>query len=101
MSTTDVVIDLGNLKIKASEMLEIIEEERKKLLARYGVNDLSDIQKLYSLGRLSIDEIMELKHKLTILDEMEEAIYEEIFIRQGKYTNVLVEKLLPLLKLIH
>jgi hypothetical protein len=83
LSATDIVIDLGGLSVTAGEMIETIREEKRKLLEKYGITSELDIPRLLQTGMVTVDEAMEIERRLRILDEMEDAVYEEINIRRG------------------
>jgi DNA-directed RNA polymerase subunit H (RpoH/RPB5) len=83
LSATDIVIDLGGVSVTAGEMIEIIREEKRKLLEKYGITSELDIPRLLQTGMVTVDEAMEIERRLRILDEMEDAVYEEINIRRG------------------
>ncbi len=100
IETSEVVLDLGDVKITVGEMLEIIHEERKKILEKYGVSSISEIPAAMAQGRLTIEEVLWIRHRLMVLDKMEEAIYEELFIYRGKILNRLSDRLRSLFQLL-
>ncbi len=99
IESSEIIIDLGGIRLTIGEMLEIIKEERKKLLDKYGIRSIDEIPQLLSSGRASLDEILEIRHKLMILDEMEDALFEEIFIHRGRYIHTLKERIISFIKL--
>ena len=100
IENSEAVLDLGGVKITVGEMLEIINMERKKILEKYGVASVSEIPAAMAQGRLTIEEVLWIRHRLMVLDKMEEAIYEELFIYRGKLLNRLSDRLRSLLQLL-
>ncbi len=80
---SDIVIDLGGISITVGEMLEIIKEEKQKLLEKYGARDEAELEYILRSGRLDLEEILYIRHRLMVLDEMEEAVFEEIMLRNS------------------
>ncbi len=80
---SDIVIDLGGINITVGEMLEIIKEEKQKLFEKYGARDEAEMEYILRSGRLDLDEILYIRHRLMVLDEMEEAVFEELMLRNN------------------
>lgn len=99
IESQEIIIDLGGIRLTIGEMLEIIKEERQRILEKYGIQSIEEIPQLIASGRVSIDEILEIRHKLLILDEMEDALFEEIFIHRGGNIHRLIEKISLFLKI--
>ncbi len=96
---SDVVLDLGGIQLTAGEMLEIIQEERRRLYERYGARDEAEMEYVLRSGRLDYEEILYIRHKLMILGEMEEAVFEELMLRNNRLApSGIIEFLKKILK---
>lgn len=81
----NTVIDFGDIKLTAYDMLEIIDEERRRLLKQYGVETISELVEFIKTNRINIYEAFMIKTRLAILDEMEKSIYEEVILNNNNY----------------
>ncbi len=70
-------IDLGGIVVGIDDMLEYIDEERRKLAQKYGARDLAELMFLINSGLIPLSDVIYIKNRLHILDEMEKAVLEE------------------------
>ncbi len=72
------ILDLGEQKLTVNDLLEIINEERRKILETYGARSIEEFIWLLRTNRIDLYDALMVRIKLRILDMMEEAIYEEL-----------------------
>ena len=70
-------IDLGGVVVGIDDMLEYIDEERRKLAQKYGARDLAELMFLINSGLIPLSDVIYIRNRLHILDEMEKAVLEE------------------------
>ncbi len=70
-------IDLGGIVVCVDDMLEYIDEERRKLAQKYGARDLAELMFLINSGLIPLSDVIYIRNRLHILDEMEKAVLEE------------------------
>ncbi|NPA99396.1 MAG: hypothetical protein GXO43_08465 [Crenarchaeota archaeon] len=70
-------IDLGEVVIGVDDMLEYIDEERRKLAEKYGARNIAELMYLISSGYIPLNDVIHIRMRLHILDEMEKAVLEE------------------------
>ncbi len=75
-------IDLGGIVVGVDDMLEYIDEERRKLAQKYGARDLAELMFLINSGLIPLSDVIYIKYRLHILDEMEKAVLEEKIMRR-------------------
>ncbi len=75
-------IDLGGIVVGVDDMLEYIDEERRKLAQKYGARDLAELMFLINSGFISLNDVIYIKYRLHLLDEMEKAVLEEKIMRR-------------------
>jgi hypothetical protein len=73
----DIVLDIGEQKLTIDDLIEIINEERRKILETYGARNIEEFIWLLKTNRIDLYDALMVRIKLRILDMMEEAIYEE------------------------
>ncbi|ABN69358.1 hypothetical protein Smar_0245 [Staphylothermus marinus F1] len=74
----NTIIDFGDVKLTARDMLEIINDEKKKLYRQYGAETFNDLLELIRTNRIDIFDLFNIMRRLEVLNEMERTIYEEI-----------------------
>jgi hypothetical protein len=72
------ILDLGEQKLTIDDLLEIINEERKKILETYGARNIDEFIWLIKTNRIDLYDALMIRIRLRILDMMEEAIYKEL-----------------------
>ncbi len=75
-------IDLGGIVVGVDDMLEYIDEERRKLAQKYGARDLAELMFLINSGFIPLSDVIYIRYRLHILDEMEKAVLEEKIMRR-------------------
>ncbi len=70
-------IDLGGIVVGVDDMLEYIDEERRKLAQKYGARDLAELIFLINSGLIPLSDVIYIRNRLHILDEMEKSVLEE------------------------
>ncbi len=75
-------IDLGGIVVGVDDMLEYIDEERRKLAQKYGARDLAELIFLINLGLIPLSDVIYIRNRLHILDEMEKSVLEEKIMRR-------------------
>ncbi len=75
-------IDLGGIVVGIDDMLEYIDEERRKLAQKYGARDLAELMFLINSGLIPLSDVIYIRNRLHILDEMERAVLEEKIMRR-------------------
>ncbi|GEM_PF-5569888 len=75
-------IDLGGIVVGVDDMLEYIDEERRKLAQKYGARDLAELIFLINSGLIPLSDVIYIRNRLHILDEMEKSVLEEKIMRR-------------------
>ncbi|ADI31699.1 hypothetical protein [Staphylothermus hellenicus] len=74
----NTVIDFGDIKLTAHEILEIINEEKEKLYKQYGAKNFNELLELIRTNRIGLSSVFNIMRRLEVLNEMERIVYEDI-----------------------